>query len=295
MDNKLRSVVQFSLYTLLFSVKNTMDFGQRIEYTLYVQIQFDQAIYLISCLLSYYYLSKQTLTKILLITLILNCLPLQYLLGDQFQQIYRDYTELINQTILFYTWLEMFEQQKKKENVEQQSIKPISIFKVLFCFGYQINSGLEIINRNIYQKEREYQVLLGLELLYGVVFLFQYGLYIKYYQIRDVKTSANFKQHDPFDDELADSIPNENDKEIMVYDFFRYSVIACLGLIINTIVKVYQYERSSMSYLKQTGIIVVYIIFVSNLIQIAEDKQIEHKSFLELSNKQTENDDPLQI
>ncbi|CAD8170263.1 unnamed protein product [Paramecium pentaurelia] len=170
----------------------------------------------------------------------------------------------------------MFEQQKKKENVEQQSIKPISIFK-------------------IYQKEREYQVLLGLELLYGVVFLFQYGLYIKYYQIRDVKTSANFKQHDPFDDELADSIPNENDKEIMVYDFFRYSIIACLGLIINTIVKVYQYERSSMSYLKQTGIIVVYVIFVSNLIQIAEDKQIEHKSFLELSNKQTENDDPLQI
>ncbi|CAK87044.1 unnamed protein product (macronuclear) [Paramecium tetraurelia] len=189
----------------------------------------------------------------------------------------------------------MFEQNLKKENVDQQAIKPISVFKVLFCFGYPINSALEIINRIIFQKEREYQVLLGLELIYGIVFLVQYGLYIKQYQIRNVKTSVNYKQHDPFDDELADTIQNENDNETVIYDYFRFSVIACLGLIINTIVKVYQYERSSMSFIKQTGIIVVYAIFISNLIKIAEEKQIEHKTFLELSNRQTRSDDPLQV
>ncbi|CAD8185751.1 unnamed protein product [Paramecium pentaurelia] len=225
----------------------------------------------------------------------LNCLPLENILGDQYQQVYREYTELINQTILFYTWLVMFEQNLKKDNVDQQSIKIISIFKVLFCFGYPINSGLEIINRIIFQKEREYQVLLGLELLYGIVFLVQYGLYIKQNEIRNQKTNVNYKQHDPFDDELTDTIQNENNNETVIFDYFRFSVIACLGLIINTIVKVYQYERSSMSYIKQTGIIVVYVIFISNLIKIAEEKQIEHKTFLELSNRQTRSDDPLQV
>ncbi|CAD8107392.1 unnamed protein product [Paramecium sonneborni] len=307
MDNKLRSVVQFALYILLFSVKNTMDFDQRIEHIVYVQIQYDQVIYLVSCLLSYYYLSKfiktycnksneiQTLTKILLVTLMLNCLQLENLLGMKFYKVYRDITELLNQTILFYTWLVMFEQNQKKENIDQQAIKPITIFKVLFCFGYPINSGLEIINRIIFEKQREYQVSLGLELVYGIVFLVQYGVYIKQYQIRDVKSGINYKQHDPFDEELADGIENENDKERMIYDYFRFSVIGCLCLIINTIVKVLQQERTNISYIKQTGIIVVYVIFISNLIKMAEEKQIEHKSFLELSNKESRSDDPLQV
>ncbi|CAD8100866.1 unnamed protein product [Paramecium sonneborni] len=301
MDNKLRSVIQFALYTLLFSVKNTMDFGKRIEHSLY-------AIYLVSCLFSYYYLQKfikknckkanliQKLTKLLLITLMLNCLPLENVLDQNYPGVYRELTELINQTIIFYTWLVMFEQNQKKENVDQQAIKPITIFKVLFCFGYPLNSSLEMINRIIDQKKkREYQVLLGLELLYGVVFLVQYGLYIKQYKMRDVKTNVNFKQHDPFDDELTDTISPENDKESMIYDYFRFSVIGCLSLIINTIVKDYQFERASMSYIKQTGIIVVYVILISNLIKIREEKQLENKSFLELSNKQARSDEPLQV
>lgn len=34
MDNKLRSVTQFALYTLLFAVKNTVGLGPKIEYTI---------------------------------------------------------------------------------------------------------------------------------------------------------------------------------------------------------------------------------------------------------------------